>query len=625
MPPYAPMPMLRTAFALLMAAALTACGGSGGDFDAPADFEAAETTVEYEAAVEGAPSEDIQALLESSLAIFRRQENGAQSIAFLRRRAESDVAIAQRILASFGYFRPSVSVRVEEVAPPEGEVPDEDALMEATATLIIEPGTAFTLERQTLTLIGFEPGPSPVLGPAEAYGAPIGMTAEAAPILAAESRALQAIREQGFFYAESGGRDSLADLEAGTLEVDSQIETGRRWSFGDLTIDGAPNISTDYLETYVPWQRGEPVDPAKLSEYQRALLATGLFRSGFVTLPEQQPDGPGGEAPVRAVMTEAPFRTVSGGVRYSTDEGPAVRGGFEHRNLLGAGERLNLTLDASLDEQVGRAEYRKPQFLRPRQDFVSSFELRRVDDDAFEELGTTVTAGLTRTLSDAWTVGAGGLLEASQITDEGEDETALLAGLPVFAAFDNTGDLLNPTEGFRLRAQVTPFIGSFDSSLTLFSQIDTTASAYLPFDDARRWVLAGRGRLGLIPSDSLDDVPATRRLYAGGSGSVRAFAEDFVGELDDDGDPVGGRSVVEAGLELRYPIWGDLGGVVFAEAGSVSPEVFPDFEEGVQVGVGGGIRYYSPVGPIRVDVAVPVDARDEDDAFQLYISIGQAF
>ncbi|MEM6973172.1 MAG: BamA/TamA family outer membrane protein [Pseudomonadota bacterium] len=616
---------------------LAACGG-GGDFEEVVDFEPPETTVTYTPEVIGAPTPEIDALLQGSLAIYRRQENGAQSIAFLRRRAEGDIAIARRILASFGYFRPSVAVEIEETSAEEapanevsGETPEdgETVLTEAVARVVIDPGAAFQLARHSFALTGFEPGAPPAIGPAEAYGSPIGMTAEAAPILAAEGRALAAIREQGFFYAEPDGRGSLADLETGTLEVDSRIITGRQWRFGPLTIEGAPNVSTAYLETYILWQEGDPVDPARLSEYQRALLSTGLFRSGFVTLPEQQPEGPAdgspGAAPVRAVLQEAPFRTVTAGVRFNTDEGPGVRTGFEHRNLFGAGERLNLTLDASLDQQVARAEYRKPQYLRPKQDFVSSFELRRIDDDAFEELGVTLTAGLTRTLSDEWIVGASGLLEASLITDEDEEETALLAGIPLFAAYDSTGDLLNPTSGVRARVELTPFAGSFDSKATLFTRIDTSASTYIPFDEERRWVLAGRTRLGVLPSDSLDDVPATRRFYSGGSGSIRGFAEDFVGELDEDGDPVGGRSVVEAGLELRYPIFGDLGGVVFAEAGSVSPEIFPSFEDGVQVGVGGGIRYYSPVGPIRLDVAVPLDAREEDDAFQFFISIGQAF
>ncbi|MEL6478177.1 MAG: BamA/TamA family outer membrane protein, partial [Pseudomonadota bacterium] len=154
--------------------------------------------------------------------------------------------------------------------------------------------------------------------------------------------------------------------------------------------------------------------------------------------------------------------------------------------------------------------------------------------------------------------------------------------------------------------------------------IDLNGSTYYDVTDEGKWVLAARGRVGTILSEDLDTVPQTRRLYAGGGGSVRGFAQRFVGPLDANNDPIGGRSVLELGGEVRAR-FGDLGGVVFVDAGSVSTESFPDFEEGVQVAAGLGFRFFSPAGPIRVDVAFPVNGRDADDTFQLFFSIGQAF
>lgn len=610
-------PPWRPWLALSLACLLAACGGSD-DFEEPVEFQEPETSIAYVPAVEGAPSEEIQDLFEASLAIYRREEEGAQSVPFLRRRLQGDVATAQKILKSYGYFRPTIETRV--VVEPATEEAEEVI----TARMTVDPGPAFTLIRHDFRLNGFGAGSGPAIGPAEAYGSPLGMAAEASPILGAEGLALTAIRQQGFFYAERAGRESVADLETNEIEIDSRIETGQRYTYGPVSFTGAPNVDEDYLLTYLTWTEGEPVDPAQLSEYQRELLATGLFRSGIVSLPEEAP-AEAGAAPVEVILEEAPFQTVSAGVRFGTDEGPAVRLGYEHRNLFGSNEKLKLTLDASLDEQVLTTEYRRPQFLRPKQEFVTVLELRRVNEDAFDELGGTLTAGIVRTLTDRWQVGAGGLLEVSLIEDEGEEETAYLAGLPVFAAYDSTGDLLNPTDGERARLDLIPFAGIFDDEATLFTSIDARASIYRPIDSRSRWVVAARGRLGAIPSDSLDDIPATRRLYSGGSGSVRGFAEDFVGPLDEDGDPIGGRSVVEGGLELRFPIFGDLGGVGFVEGGSVSDEIFPDFDAGFQYAAGGGFRYYSPVGPIRLDVAVPLNPRDADDSFQFYISIGQAF
>ncbi|MEM6422920.1 MAG: BamA/TamA family outer membrane protein, partial [Pseudomonadota bacterium] len=446
----------------------------------------------------------------------------------------------------------------------------------------------------------------------------------AAQILGAEAGALAAMREQGFFYAERRNRDAVADLEAATIEVESTFHTGRIHRFGPITVTGAPNVDTDYVLTYVPWGPGELATRDQMRDLQQSLLATGLFRSGTVTLPDEAPEDE--TAPVTITLEEGPFRSVSAGVRFNTDDGPGGRVTFEHRNLFGANERLRLTLDADLDEQRFEIGYRKPQFFkRDGQEFGAGLELRRVEDDAFDELGATLTVGVSRKLGEKWTLGGGGLLEFSDIEDNAIDTTAQLAGLPFFAEYDGSNDLLNPTTGIRWRLDLTPFVGRFNEAFTAFTVIDTRVSHYLPLDEAARYVVATRGRVGFIPSDAFDEVPQTRLLYAGGSGSVRAFAEDFVGALDDEGDPVGGRSAVEAGVELRFPIWGDLGGVAFVEGGAVADNIVPNFENTFLFGAGGGLRYFSPVGPIRLDVAVPVNGRDEDDAFQFYISIGQAF
>ncbi|MGF1551239.1 MAG: autotransporter assembly complex family protein [Paracoccaceae bacterium] len=644
---------------MLAGAALAGCAGDEGTFSEPVDFEAPETTVAYEPVVEGAPSEEIAELVRESALVFRRRGDGAQSLAFLRRRAQGDVDTVQRILRAYGYYEAEVEVEIEELVPdPEGgEVPEgaepsgsgEDVAggeavsgggffdflptfglfgesfpdPEARVTLAIEPGPAFTLARHDFALSGFEPGAPPALGPAIAYGSPVGMPAEAAPILNAENAAVAAARGQGFYYADSPGRDAVADLDEDTIEVETPIATGRAYRFGPTTITGSPNVETEYLRTYIPWAEGELVDAGLMAEYQRALLGTGLFRSGFVTLPDTPPEGE--VAPVTVELEEAPVRSVALGARFSTDEGPGARALFEHRNLFGANETLRLTLEGTIDEQTFLTEYREPQFLRPGQDLVSSLEFRRIEEDQFDELGATFQLGLARIVSERWTVGFGGLIEVSQITDMGEEQTAYLFGIPLNAVYDSTESLLNPVDGERFGVQLTPFGGFFDDEPVGFGVIDAFGRIYRPLDRDEDFVVAARTRLGAIPSGSLDDVPPTRRLYSGGAGSVRGYAEDFIGPLDDNNDPIGGRSVIEAGLELRYPIVGDLGGVVFTEGGSVSTEIVPDFDEGFQLAAGAGFRYYSPVGPIRLDFAFPVNGRDADDTFQFYISIGQAF
>jgi len=605
---------LRAAAFGLLALAAACTSHPEDDLDG---FDRPETALDYEAELSGAPTDAIDALMRDSLATFRRQDDGAQSLAFLRRRAQGDIDTAQTILRSRGYYKGEVTVSVAEAS-----VAEDGSETPAKALIAIDAGPQFTLARHDFVVLETGDTPPPPLDPA-ALGSPVGASAEAAPITQAEQQAVVALTNQGRPYARFVGRDAVADLEANTIEVTSTISAGPYYLFGPVSFEGNPSVESEYLATYVPWEPGAPYEAEKVREYQKELTQTSLFRAVSVSPPEDPPEGE--TAPIGVTVEEGPFRSVAASLRFSTDNGPEGRASFEHRNLFGANEQLRLELNAGIDEQRANLGYLVPQYGRPGQDLVGGLELRRIEDDKFEELGATLTLGLQRKLNERWTVGAGGLLEYSQITDDGEDNSAQLAGLPMFVSYDGSDDALNPTKGQRARLAATPFVGTYRDAFTGFLVLDGRASAYQDLLGDGRYVLAERARLGSILSGDLDDVPPTRRFYSGGGGSVRGFEQDLIGPLDDRNDPIGGRSVAEIGIEMRARIWGDIGGVVFVDGGTVSEETVIDFSEDFLVAAGTGLRYYSPVGPVRVDIAFPLNGRDVDDTFQFYFSIGQAF
>ena len=120
-------------------------------------------------------------------------------------------------------------------------------------------------------------------------------------------------------------------------------------------------------------------------------------------------------------------------------------------------------------------------------------------------------------------------------------------------------------------------------------------------------------------------MPADLRFYAGGGGSVRGFGYQLAGQLDDDHNPLGGRSLLELSGEVRLRLTETIGAVAFVDAGSDFSSTVPDLSETLRVGAGPGLRYFSPIGPVRLDIGFPVNRRPSDDAFQLYVSLGQAF
>lgn len=604
---------------VILFAALVALAGCARDEteDTTLQFEPPETQLSYEASLDGAPDEEIEALMRQSLELFRRQEEGAQSLAFLRRRALQDVETAKKILRSFGYFEGGAAI---EVRPAEGE--PEDAPKRAVARFTVEPGRAFTLAAQRFQLNNAGDAPAPALD-AAALGAPVGERAEAAPILAAEAAAVSELQETGRPYAKLQGRDPVADLDAATLEVDTSIDAGRAYRLTRPEVTGLTSVDPAYVQTYVDYEDGAVYDKRKLAAIQQELSETRLFDTVSVRAPEEPPEGETLAPVIEA--SEAKHRTVSAGARWSTDLGPVVRGAFQHRNVFGANETFDAEAVAGLKDQRLTLGYLVPQFLRHRQDLRAGLELVHTDTDAYERTGAVATLGLERELSRYWLVGAGGLVEATETKDEVGRRRFLLFGLPVFARYDDTGSLLDPVEGQRLRIDVTPFGGfNDDSEAVYFLKADARASAYLPLDQDKRYVLAGRGRLATVTAETVGDAPAHHRLYSGGGGSVRGYADKHIGPRDSDGDPSGGLSAVELGAELRAKVYDPFGVALFVEAGSVSEDMYPTFED-PKIGAGLGLRYYSPIGPVRADIGAPLNPEDDDDAFQVYLSIGQAY
>ncbi len=198
--------------------------------------------------------------------------------------------------------------------------------------------------------------------------------------------------------------------------------------------------------------------------------------------------------------------------------------------------------------------------------------------------------------------------------------TFYIAGLTGRVGLDTSDDLLDPTDGFRLTATVEPE-ASLEDGFAPYVRTQLDGSAYLSLGESA--VLAGRVRLGSIQGAERLDIAPSRRFYAGGGGSVRGFGYQELGPKDPNGDPIGGRSLNEAAVEMRYR-FGDYGVVAFVDAGQVYESSLPKFSD-LRFGAGIGGRFYTNFGPLRVDVATPLDRREGEGWISVYVSIGQAF
>ncbi|MBV8913120.1 MAG: outer membrane protein assembly factor, partial [Acetobacteraceae bacterium] len=267
----------------------------------------------------------------------------------------------------------------------------------------------------------------------------------------------------------------------------------------------------------------------------------------------------------------------------------------------------------------------KPDVIVRDQDLIFNLQSIKENLEAYDR--TAVLGGVTlrRKLSDAWTVSVGLQAQQSRITQEGVTRDYTLLQLPLTAKYDSTGKegLLEPTHGIRASATVTP-TASLAGAGSDFVILFTTGSTYLNLGEPGRSVVALRATLGSIQGATTFQVPPDQRLYAGGSGTVRGYKYQSVGPKFPSGHPTGGTSLAAYTVEFRQRILDSFGAAVFVDAGQVDTGSSP-FGGQLRAGAGMGARYYTPIGPIRLDVAVPLNRQRGDDALEVYIGIGQAF
>ena len=330
-------------------------------------------------------------------------------------------------------------------------------------------------------------------------------------------------------------------------------------------------------------------------------------------------------------VTDERSRTVgSPGRCRSQGVHPARRPGEDVVLDVGrlAGETANSSNASRLDLPDLRfgVNFRKPDFLAPKQSLVLDFSVVADNPPAYERVAGLLTGLVEREVTDELKLSAGITSERGRVRTAERTYQVALLGVPLAATYDGTDNLLNPVKGFRLGATLTPWfpVGGNESSRR-FLATSLTGSVYYDVRGDGRYVAAGRLGLGSIVGAGLADIPPDRRFYAGGGGSVRGYGFQMAGPRNAANDPTGGRSLFEAGIEMRIKVTDTIGVVPFLDAGTVSARSIPGFREPLRVGAGLGLRYYTDFGPLRVDVGVPFSPERGDSRWQLYLSLGQAF
>jgi translocation and assembly module TamA len=576
-----------------------------------ATVSVAEMAIRYEVALEGTSEKEILSGLKAVSEAIALKDRPPATPALLERRAEEDIPRFQQALRAGGYYDAAVSLDIDEKKVP------------VLVSFRIEPGPVYRLESVEVKLVGEDEAARKQLPLPEDLGLRKGDPGRAAPIVDAQGKIVRKLRSKGYPFARTDEKRVVVDHATKGLSVTYLVEPGPPGRFGATTFDGLKSVKDEFLQGNISWHRGQEFNGDLIAELQERLTKTGLFSVVRITHAGSLEDD--GTLPITVTVKERKHRTVSAGARYYTDEGPGVQFSWEHRNLFHGGESLKIDATASFIEYSGQASFKKPGFSRDDQTLLIGSRLASDETDAYTSRNMDSTVVVERAFDKTLQIGLGPGFRLSRVENEIEERQDFgLVSLASYLNWDTTDNLLDPTLGGRLNVKLNPYADLLDTHVTFLKGF-ASYSRYLKLTDRPHMVLATRAALGLTSGADRDSIPADLRFYSGGGGSVRGYAFQTLGPLED-GEPVGGASLLELNTELRFKVTERIGLAAFLDGGTSFEAPYPDFAESVRWGGGAGVRYYTPFGPLRLDVGLPLNKRPGvDDDFQIYLSLGQAF
>lgn len=465
-----------------------------------------------------------------------------------------------------------------------------------------------------------------------------GAVAKSDIILRAQTLAVDGWKRQGYARAQIVSSDVVADHASRTIDADIRVRPGLLAHFGNLSVrnvSARPRMDLAYVAWMTGLRPGQIYDSDALAKANKRLARLEVFRAA--TISEAEMIAPDGSLPLSLTLQEKPLRRFGAGAAYSTLDGAGFEGYWLHRNLFGHAERLrfdgrisniggnrNSSYDPKNYSYLLGTTFVRPGIFTLDTDYIAALKGEREVLEHYTSKGVYFRSGFTRLFTDelsGYIYVNGTRVKTSDDYFGSRNFTTIgfLGGL----LYDSRDNKMDAHSGYYGEVVAEPFYeaqyGNFIGKVTLEGR------SYLALDKAARFVVAARGKIGSIMGADAVQLPSNMLFFAGGGGSVRGYGYRNIGIRTLSGEVIGGRSLVEASAEIRVMLTQSIGVVGFVDAGVVGDDVYPDFRENTKVGAGLGVRYKTGLGPIRLDVALPLNRTKGDPELGFYIGIGQAF
>lgn len=536
--------------------------------------------------------------------------------------ARADYGRLVAALYDAGHFSPVVRISVDgrEAAriPPFGAPSTVSRI-----NISVDPGPAFRLGTADVGPLAAETVLPEEFRPGGA--ASTGLLRDTA------TAAIGAWREDGYATATVAGQQITARGGEAVLDVSVQIAPGPVVRFGQLLPEGQDRMRPERILAIAGLPQGERFSPETLARVETRLQDTGVFSAIALQEGDLRPDG---TMDIAATLVESEPRRFGFGAEISTDDGASVSAFWLHRNLFGGAERLRIEGEVSgigseglstedvegFDASLG-LRFSRPATFTPDTTFYAELGAAYLDEPAYSLTTIGAEVGVEHRFSRSLTGSLGLGLDYYDIDDDFGDRQLTLLSVPASLTWDRRDDPLDARELFYIQTDLEPFISDQGSG---GARAYVDGRVYLGFGEDRASRIALRAQAGSVFGGDVTEIPPNSLFFSGGSGTVRGQDYQSLGATQN-GVDAGGRSFLGLSTEFRQDIGAtNFGLVAFADAGYIGTDAAGG-DGDWHAGAGLGVRYATPFGPIRVDVATPVRGGGVGEEIHLYIGIGHSF
>lgn len=421
--------------------------------------------------------------------------------------------------------------------------------------------------------------------------------------------------DNGFFSARFLRSELAVDVDENRADIRLEFEPGERYRFGRIRISPLEELSTRFVSRYLTFEEGADYSTEALVELRENLNDSQYFNQVAVT--PQLSQAVDDEIPVNIELSMRARRSYSAGAGVSTDIGPRIRLSYEDRYINRRGHRLNADLGISTQQQEPSVSYVIPLRDPVNDSLRISGGFQRLETDSY--ITNTYRAGVTyrSVVWDNWVqnIFVNYQTERAELTgvaDEEQVETQTNSTITgINWARTRADDPIYPSRGWRLFGQLSGSEENLFSDIT-FAQVYGSAKLIHSIGPGRFLL---RAEAATTIADEVLELPLSVRFFTGGDQSVRGYQYGELGATNSDGDVVGGKHLLVGSVEYDFPVYGGFHGAVFYDTGNS----FADFDDmKLRESAGIGMRWISPIGPIRLDVAKGLD----DGGYRLHITMG---